>query len=92
MKYRYLIERSGDELFPYHVTTVNPEGEAQGSGRDFLTIDECKSYAQDTAQSGDEEDWGKRVELIWKDAPQAWQPDAILVSQYLEDMYPSLPS
>lgn len=91
-KFRYLIEMSGDESFPFHATSVDVEGQAQGSGRDFVTLDEAKSYLEDNAQSGDEDAWGEKVALVWKDPPAAWKPDAVCVSQYLTEMYETNPA
>lgn len=86
-KYRYLIEASGNASLPFHTTTVDEEGNPLGAGSDYATLEEAKSRCEDVAQSGDPENWGERVALKWKQPPKAWQPDAILVSQYLTEMY-----
>ena len=91
-KYRWLIERSTDELLPWHLTTVNRDGEAQGVGSgEFATVDEAKARAQEL-MTHERDDEGEPISLVWKDPPEAWQPDAVAVSQHLTPMYPDLPT
>ena len=90
-KYRWLIEGSADGSLPWHLATVNPDGEAEGYGTDHATIETAKAYAQEL-MTHERDDEGEPVVLVWKDPPEAWQPDAVAVSQYLTPMYPDLPT
>jgi hypothetical protein len=86
-KFRFLIEASADPFSPFHLGSVDPDGETNGRFGDYQTLDAAKAAAEEMAQSGD----GEQVALQWKPPPVAWQPDAIVVSQYLDEMYETNP-
>jgi hypothetical protein len=98
MKFRYLIERGvpqkeivGEgadmevvdaDLF---VTVITPDDDTgQPSSTAFVGVDAAKAHAEDLHRSDGSED-PEDHPLKWKDPPQAWQPDAIAVSQYFDD-------
>lgn len=90
-KFRYLIERGmpekvfdGNELVEadLFITTITPDDDTgRSGGQAFRTLDAAKAEAEQLHRSDGSED----VPLKWKDPPQAWQPDALAVSQYLDD-------
>jgi hypothetical protein len=78
MKVRYAIER-GFESEPYKqvfLVLVDENGEpVGGSGCGFSTEEEAKECAQAS----------DAPLLKWKPAPDEWQPDTYLVTQYFND-------
>lgn len=84
MRFRYLIERTTDDELTgdprYVVSEATASDPSYRVGTGSLTLDEAKALAQQSAASFDPE-----AVLVWKPAPVAWQPDAVAVSQYVDD-------
>jgi len=95
-RFRYLIERGPEEqtvveledgrvelrpadLYLTSVTPTDPDG--HGTSGPY-TLEQAKALATRSAASFMDVE---ETPLRWKDAPAAWQPDALLVSQYLDD-------
>lgn len=80
MRFRFLIERNpASAALPYALTTVDAEGNALGGIADSDTVADAKLTGEEYAQS----ELG--IELRWKEPPKTWQPDAIYVSQSIDD-------
>jgi hypothetical protein len=85
MKFRYVIERSidvvtGDEGYALSEATPNDPSYRVGYGT--YTEEQAKAQAEQAAASFMDV---KETPLVWKDPPQAWGPDVLCVSQYLDD-------
>lgn len=97
-RFRYLIERGVPEetivevdgdfkvaTADVFVTVITPDDDTGKSlGRAFQTVDDAKAEAEKLHQSDGSDD-PEDHPLRWKDPPAAWQPDALAVSQYLDD-------
>ena len=79
MKYRYLIER-GFVTDAIYCSLI----EAGSEGREFGTLGEFDNAA-DAKLAAEADAKATADELRWKDPPKAWQPDALYVSQTLDD-------
>lgn len=98
MKFRYLIERgTPDDVIvdndgtmsiataDIYVTVITPDDDTgRSTGDPCRTVDDAKAYADRLHQSDGSDD-PDDTPLKWRDPPAAWQPDAIAVSQYLDD-------
>ena len=73
-RYRHLIERAGSDIYLTTITAAEPGG--IGSGR-YDSVDAAKASA---AKDPDAPDG-----LRWRDPPEEWKPDAICISQWLDD-------
>jgi hypothetical protein len=98
-KFRYLIERGipqeeivdgeGGKLevvtADLFVTVVTPDDDTGSSGgKAYRTLEEAQAQAEaDHKYDGSEDP--EDHPIVWKDPPQAWQPDALAVSQYFDD-------
>ena len=78
MKLRYVIERYDDPPGSVVLALVNTQGEVIGTGSGLVYESEAK--AKEVAEQSMGEDF-----TAWKPAPEAWQPDTYLVSNYYED-------
>jgi len=76
MKYRYLVEVSGDPHRPYALTTITKD-DTDGRGHKVASVDDAKATA-----AGDP---NLDTPIRWRDAPADWQPDALFVSQWIDD-------
>lgn len=74
MRYRYLIERGSGGTF--HLCTVDGEGLSLGGLGDFPEVPPAMTLARELEP---------HETIKWKAPPRAWQPDALYVSQYLDD-------
>ena len=77
-KIRFLIEQSGDPYQPLCLTTLE-RGDDSGRGCKVAGMDEAKRLALQSASLCGVE------EITWKKPPAAWQPDALLISQWMDD-------
>ena len=59
-----------------HLCTVDADGTSQGAIGDYENAADAKLAAEEFARPD---------ELRWKDPPKPWQPDALYVSQTLDD-------
>jgi len=76
MRYRYLIEVSGDEYEPFTLTTITKD-DSDGSGHRERSVEAAKeTAAKDPNLDGP---------IRWKPAPEAWQPDSLVISQWIDD-------
>ena len=77
MRYRWLIER-GPRDDTVYLGQVDVEGEYV-YGQPFLCddVDAAKAMAERSEQDADT--------LKWKEPQGEWQPDALYVSQYVDD-------
>jgi hypothetical protein len=72
--YRYLIETADDSVY---LTTVT-KTDSDGTGCKVASVEAAKEMAaRDPALNGEP--------VRWKDPPQAWQPYAVAISQWLDD-------
>jgi hypothetical protein len=98
-KFRYLIERGTPKTeveydserklqvveADLYITTITPGDDTGTSfGTAFTTVEAAQARAEELHQHDGSED-ADTTPLRWKDPPQAWQPDALCVSQYLDD-------
>lgn len=78
MKVRYTIEhgtaRDASLGRPVFLATIDSAGEYVVGPVGYPTIDAAKAAAAK-----------EEPDLTWKNAPQDWQPDTILVSNYWND-------
>lgn len=73
-RYRYLIEKASDGIY---LTTITAD-DTSGTASHVADLDAAKELANlDPNLDG--------ATVRWKDAPEAWQPDAVAVSQWLDD-------
>ena len=95
-RFRYLIERGLPEQVPVEVdgrvelrsadlylvevTPTDPDGSRPVGP--YASVEDVQALATRSAASFMDVE---ETPLRWKDAPAAWQPDALLVSQYLDD-------
>mgnify|MGYP001486894413 CR=1 FL=1 len=77
-KIRYLIEKSGDPYMPLALTKLE-KGDDDGRGCLVSDMGEAKRLADQAASLCGVD------EIIWRLPPIAWQPDAILISQWMDD-------
>ena len=77
-KIRYLIEKSGDPYQPLCLTTLE-KGDDDGRGLKVSDMAEAKRLAAQSALHCGVD------KIDWKEPPTAWQPDAILISQWMDD-------
>lgn len=82
MRFRYVIERTADEGGEprFVVSEATPSDPSYSVGSGSYGYEEAKRLAEQGARSFDPE-----IELVWKDPPVAWGPDAAAVSQYVDD-------
>jgi hypothetical protein len=91
-KFRYLIEHGRPEKLvtdeleiveaDLYITTITLEDDSGSSGLGpYFDLDAAKVEVETWVkqQHGDE------IAVKWKDPPQAWQPDAVAVTQYFDD-------
>lgn len=97
-KFRYLIERGpsqqtvaldGEEWVlreaDIYLAVITPEDETgKGSTDPHLSVEDAQAEAERLHRSDGSEDPADHP-LVWKDPPEAWKPDALFVSQYLDD-------
>lgn len=90
MKYRYLIEHGVPDLtvvdgelveLTLCLTVITPDDDTGKTNYErFVDVEAAQARAVEY-----ERNLNPEVTLKWKPAPEAWQPDALLVSQYLDD-------
>jgi hypothetical protein len=80
MRYRYLIELADDNsLGPsVYLTTITKNDDSGQATRVHGGVEGAKELAShDPNLEGDP--------IVWKNPPVAWQPDALMISQWLDD-------
>jgi len=78
MKYRYLIERGPSSVIYCSTIEANADAREIGAVGEFDNAADAKLAAEDEAATVGET-------LHWKAPPKPWQPDALYVSQTLDD-------
>ena len=68
-----------------YLTRITPNDDTgTGSNTAFRTVEDAKAQAEEWHLHDGSED-PEDNPLKWKDPPQAWQPDAVAVTQYFDD-------